>query len=208
MPGQHGIVTLAYFGTSFLMWFLMMIAMMVPAVIPVVMLFDRSRATAAPKSSRGTIAFVAGYLSVWVGYSIAASMLQIIVINNGIVDAMVVSRFSTWSAMLLIAAGLYQWLPLKARCLDYCRNPIVFLTQHYRPGVAGAWRTGVSHGIYCLGCCAPLMLLLFVFGSMNLLLIAALTLFITLEKWAPIGHPLRRTTGTVLIVVAAYILLR
>jgi predicted metal-binding membrane protein len=208
MPGRLGVTNATYLGVSFLMWLFMMIAMMVPAVLPVVLLFHRTGARNERLTAERTTAFLIGYLTAWAAFSAAATAMQCVLIFNGIIDPMTVSRVPAWSAMLLIGAGLYQWLPLKTRCLDHCRDPSSFLMHHYRPGTVGAWRTGVDHGWYCLGCCALLMMLLFVFGSMNLALIAALTVLITLEKLAPLGHRLRRATGATLIAMAAYVLWR
>lgn len=105
----------------------------------------------------------------------------------GAVSAMMSSRSVLLSGMLLVAAGLYQLTPLKAACLSHCRGPVAFIAAHWRPGVVGAWRMGLSHGAYCVGCCAALMLLLFVGGVMNLVWIAGLTLLVAIEKLAPFG---------------------
>ena len=99
------------------------------------------------------------------------------------------------SGGLLIAAGLYQLTPLKAACLKHCRAPASFLAAHWRKGVAGAWRMGLTHGAYCLGCCAVLMVLLFVGGVMNLIWIAGLTLLVAVEKLAPFGAAAAKSDG-------------
>jgi predicted metal-binding membrane protein len=103
------------------------------------------------------------------------------------------------SGALLLAAGLYQLTPLKSVCLNHCRTPAAFIAAHWRPGVLGAWRMGLAHGLYCVGCCAALMLLLFVGGIMNLVWIAGLTLFVSLEKLAPFGAAAARATAAVFI---------
>jgi predicted metal-binding membrane protein len=107
------------------------------------------------------------------------------------------------SGALLIAAGLYQLTPLKAACLNQCRAPISFIVMHWRPGAFGAWRMGLEHGLYCVGCCAVLMLLLFVGGIMNLVWIAGLTLFVALEKLAPFGATAARAAAALLIAAGA-----
>ena len=205
MPGDRGVSEPTYIVASLLMWFIMMIAMMTPAVAPVVLLFHRSHPQPDLRARRSA-AFVAGYLAVWLAFALVATLLQALLIRSGVVDSMAVSRFSTWSAALLVTAGIYQCLPVKAHCLQHCRDPILFLTKHYRPGVAGAWRTGIAHGTYCLGCCVLLMLLLFVAGAMNLLLVAGLTVLITLEKLAPIGDRLRWLIGALLIAAGGWVL--
>jgi predicted metal-binding membrane protein len=100
---------------------------------------------------------------------------------------------------LLIAAGLYQLTPLKTACLTHCRGPASFLAAHWRPGASGAFRMGIGHGAFCLGCCAVLMLLLFVGGVMNLVWIAGLTLLVAVEKLAPFGAALSKAMGAALI---------
>lgn len=91
---------------------------------------------------------------------------------------------------MLIVAGLYQWTPLKERCLANCQAPFVFIQRHggFRRGPQGAWLLGLRHGLYCLGCCWALMALLFVGGVMNVLWIAALTLFVLSEKALATGR--------------------
>jgi predicted metal-binding membrane protein len=89
---------------------------------------------------------------------------------------------------LLVLAGLYQLMPLKQNCLALCRSPVAFLTQHYRKGSAGAVRMGLSHGLYCLGCCWAAMALLFVGGVMNPVWIAGLAIFVLVEKALPFGR--------------------
>jgi len=107
------------------------------------------------------------------------------------------SRSLSLSGALLIAAGIYP--PFKTACLEQCRAPAVFIAAHWRRGALGGWRLGLDHGLYCLGCCAVLMLLLFVGGIMNLVWIAGLTLFIALEKLAPFGATAARTAAALLI---------
>ena len=107
---------------------------------------------------------------------------------------------------LLIAAGLYQLTSLKAVCLKHCRAPARFIAAHWRPGVGGAWRMGLAHGLYCIGCCAVLMLLLFVGGVMNLVWIAALTLFVAVEKLAPFGKRAAKATAALLVAGGALLI--
>ena len=113
------------------------------------------------------------------------------------------SRSMLMSGALLIAAGLYQLTPLKSACLEQCRAPASFMAAHWRRGVFGAWRMGLGHGLYCVGCCAVLMLLLFVGGIMNLVRIAGLTLFVALEKLAPFGAAAVRAAAALLIAAGA-----
>ena len=96
-------------------------------------------------------------------------------------------------------AGVYQFTPYKRSCLNSCRSPASFIAQHWNRGVVGAFRLGLAHGLYCLGCCWALMLLLFVGGVMNLWWIGLLTLFVLLEKLAPLGVQGGRLSGLLII---------
>jgi predicted metal-binding membrane protein len=113
-----------------------------------------------------------------------------------------------WAGGLLVLAGVYQFTAAKRACLTACRSPVEFITRHWKPGRRGALRMGIGHGLYCLGCCWALMLLLFVGGVMNLWVIAAITLFVLLEKAAPLGAQAGRLSGALLIVLGAWVLFR
>jgi predicted metal-binding membrane protein len=119
---------------------------------------------------------------------------------------MMVSTSPFLGGTLLLAAGIYQWTPLKYVCLSHCRAPLVFLMSEWREGHRGALLMGLRHGLFCLGCCWILMGLLFVLGVMNLLWIAALAGFILLEKVAPRGQWLGRLTGVLLIGWGAWMI--
>jgi predicted metal-binding membrane protein len=107
----------------------------------------------------------------------------------------------------LLAAGIYQLSPLKGACLDHCRSPAEFLSSHWRKGRAGALRMGVDHGLYCVGCCWFLMLLLFVGGTMNLVWIAGLAIFVLLEKLLPRGDLFARSSGGLMLLLGVYLLI-
>ena len=109
---------------------------------------------------------------------------------------------------LLILAGGYQLTPLKRACLRMCQSPLGFLMSHWRAGGAGAFRMGLEHGAYCVGCCWALMLLLFAGGVMNLAVILALTMFVAFEKLAPFGTQSARFSGVLLIVAGLWMLVR
>jgi predicted metal-binding membrane protein len=103
------------------------------------------------------------------------------------------------SGAILIAAGVYQLTPFKGACLTHCRTPLGFLMSHWRDGTAGALRMGMAHGAYCLGCCWALMCVLFVVGVMTLLWVAAIAIFVLVEKVGPAGAIVSRVAGVVLI---------
>jgi predicted metal-binding membrane protein len=111
-------------------------------------------------------------------------------------------------ATLLFIAGIYQLTPMKRTCLRTCQSPLGFLMSRWRPGLTGAFRMGLEHGFFCVGCCWALMLLLFVGGVMNLAVIAALTAFVAFEKLAPFGVQGVRVTGVLLIAAGLWMLVR
>lgn len=169
------------------MWWVMMIAMMLPSAAPMMLLYAgtvrfarRKGQMSAPPS---TAFFLAGYLVVWLGFSMAAALLQDALVAIGALSGMMLWSTSHWlSATVLALAAAYQVTPVKQACLEHCRSPAHYLSRHWRHGAGGAFRMGVEHGAYCLGCCWLLMLLLFVGGIMNLLWIAALAVFVLIEK--------------------------
>lgn len=186
--------TPAYWLIAFLMWAVMMVAMMLPSAAPMVLLYARvaRHAERQGRAVASTAAFASGYLSLWILFSALAVALQFGLERAGLMSTMMASRSVALSGALLIAAGLYQLCPLKSACLRHCRNPAAFIAGRWRPGAAGAWRMGLVHGAYCVGCCAVLMLLLFVGGVMNLVWIAGLALFVAVEKYAPFGETAAR----------------
>jgi len=211
MPGTSGgLRTTRYLAVTFLMWFVMMVGMMVPSVAPTVLLFDRVARRGSPGATLArTAPFVAGYLLVWCAFSVAATALQIELISAGWIDAMGVAARPWFTAALLAGVGLYEWLPAKRACLDHCRSPVQFLVEAYRPGASGALLMGVRHGLYCLGCCWGLMLLLFVGGVMNLLWVAVIAAVVFVEKLLARGDWLRCAIGLVALAAAlAVVILR
>jgi predicted metal-binding membrane protein len=169
------------------MWSAMMAAMMVPGASPMVSAFAtinyRRRQRSAPHVS--TAVFLLGYLIVWVAFSIVATALQWLLQTTGLLTTMMQSTSHYWSAALFLAAGLYQFSPLKERCLAYCRTPDSFILSEWRDGQLGAMVMGLRHGLFCIGCCGALMILLFAVAVMDLRWVAALTVLVTAEKLLP-----------------------
>ena len=197
-----------YFVLIFLMWFVMMIGMMLPSAAPAILLYAtvmRNSAQAEAPVAR-TYAFAGGYLLAWAAFSLAATVLQRALAEAALLSMMMESSSPALGATLLIVAGIYQWTPLKEKCLTYCRGPAAFLAQNFRPGIGGALRLGVHHGLYCVGCCWALMLLLFFGGVMSLLWIGAITVFVLLEKLAPYGAQGGRLSGVLLMAMGLYVL--
>ena len=192
----------------FFMWAAMMVAMMLPSASPMVLLYARVVRHAegnghAAKTRAAIVAFASGYLAIWILFSLLAVVVQWGLERAGAMSAMMSLNAAALSGGLLIAAGLYQLTPLKAACLKHCRGSASFLAGHWRKGVRGAWHMGFAHGLYCLGCCAVLMGLLFVGGVMNLIWIAGLTAFVAVEKLAPFGAAAAKVMAAVLIAGGA-----
>ena len=185
---------------TFAMWSFMMAAMMAPAATPMLQLIAGSQAQRA----RGAISpivlcFGLGYATVWTGFSAAATLAQWLMHQAALLSG-THALWSPWLAGgILIGAGVYQLTPLKGACLRHCQSPLGFIMSHWRAGAGGAYRMGLQHGIYCLGCCWALMAVLFVVGVMNLAWIAALTVFVFLEKLGPRGSWLARAGSALLI---------
>ena len=187
------------------MWWIMMVAMMSPSAAPTVLLYARVHRHALAQGQiqdkmAPTGVFVAGYLLVWLGFSVVAVALHWLLEREAFVSTTMMSSQSRWlSGIVLIAAGLYQLSPLKNACLSHCRAPTAFLSRHWRPHTLGALRLGALHGAFCVGCCWMLMALLFVGGVMNLVWIAALAILVLVEKVFPAGQWVGRATGIALI---------
>ncbi|UDF29001.1 UNVERIFIED_ORG: DUF2182 domain-containing protein [Roseateles sp. XES5] len=198
--------SLRYGAVVFIMWWLMMIAMMVPSAAPTVLLYG---ALHRERGAGPALNFLAGYLAIWGVFSLAATLIQAILATGGMISAMYMNLATVlMAAMVLICAGAYQLSPIKAACLEHCRGPVASLTRHRRTGRAAAFRMGVLHGRYCLGCCWALMALLFVGGIMNIWWIAAITVYVAIEKLAPGGKQVSRITGGALIACGLALLAR
>ena len=200
----------SYAALVFAMWWVMMIAMMVPSAASMVLLFAAIRRKQAASVSPFTEAwiFFAGYLLIWTGFSLVASLSQWGLERVGLISMAMESTGAMLGGVILLASGLYQFTPVKSACLRYCQSPVLFLSRHWQPGAAGALRMGLRHGSYCLGCCWFLMALLFVSGVMKLVWIAGITLYVAGEKLLPLGRRFSRAAGVGLIVSGAIVLAR
>ena len=192
-----------------LMWAVMMAAMMLPGAAPMVLAYGsiarRRREVSGVAAHTGL--FTAGYLAVWALFSVGAVLLQFVLDQAARLSASQAIASPALAGGFLIAAGLWQWTPLKAACLRRCRSPLDFILTEWRPGAAGAVRMGVKHGLYCVGCCWSLMLLLFVGGVMNLAWIGLIAAFVLVEKAAPAAGFAGRLAGAALVVWGGAILL-
>jgi predicted metal-binding membrane protein len=171
-------------------WVTMMAAMMLPSVLPMVLIFarvsrERFRLGRAPLIRSWV--FVVGYLAVWTAFGLLAYGLY------RLVDGLELG-FLAWDEQgplvvggAIVAAGLYQLTPLKEVCLRHCRGPMHFVLGGWRAGRLGAVRMGAEHGLYCVGCCWGLMVVLFALGVMSVFWMAVVAGVIFLEKVTPLG---------------------
>lgn len=200
--------SLGTFLAVLLMWAVMMVAMMLPSAAPTILLFaalTRTRASASPLPP--TAGFAAGYVLLWGVFSLVATLAHMALEHAALVSFSMRTTTSVLAGLFLVAAGVYQWTPLKRACLRNCRSPIHFVTRHWRAGLRGAFRLGLFHGAYCVGCCWALMGLLFVGGVMNVAWVAALAVFVLLEKTTLLGTRLGRALSGIGLVVAGAIAL-
>jgi predicted metal-binding membrane protein len=193
------------------MWATMMVAMMLPSASPMILMFTGLNRRRRERGEPGHVdmpLFVLGYLVIWTGFSIAAAAAQWGLQRAALLgdDAMAATPFV--AAALLIVAAIYQVTPLKYACLARCRTPLGFLMSEWREGPTGAFIMGLRHGLFCLGCCWSLMLLLFVGGVMALTWIATLTIFVLIEKLVPAPRLISWTSALLFVLWAAWILLR
>src|SRR5436190_5350201 len=188
--------------TFLVAWIVMMAAMMLPSSAPLFLLY-RLSAGDGSRSELRTLALVAGYLLVW------AFVGVIVLIAQRILDA----AFDPGSrplgvAAVFVAAGTYQFTPLKATCLRACQTPADFLVRDWRGGRLGALRLGVDHGLYCLGCCWALMTVLVAAGGMGLAPVALIALIVLVEKLVPRAIWFSRAVGVAFVLGALAVTLR
>jgi predicted metal-binding membrane protein len=181
------------------MWALMSAAMMAPTVLPAFATYDDLAHSAETRFA----ALAAGYLAVWLGFSVIAAGAQMVLFQAGVLSAFGDSRSGLLSAVLLAVAGAYQFSPLKEACLSRCRRPLAFFMAHWDEG---ALRNGVRLGLVCLGCCWALMALAFVGGVMNLAFMGLATVIMVLEKLPDLGRWLTRPLGVALLAGAGWML--
>jgi predicted metal-binding membrane protein len=181
--------TAAGAAASLLMWISMMIAMMLPATAPVVDAFAtiarRRRARREPYTP--TLVFVGGYVLVWTCFGAAAAIIQWQLYRAALLLSPAQNVSLILAGTALLAAGLYQFTPVKAACMRGCRSPLTFIMTEWREGYAGALLMGLRHGVFCVGCCWALMSLMFCVSVMDLRWAAALAIYAAIEKMAPGG---------------------
>ena len=198
----------ADFILMFVMWAVMMVAMMVPSASPMIILFatvhrkHREQETPVPPTG----VFLLGYLTAWAWYSALATLGQWGLHSAALLSPMMASTSPIVGGVLLLAAGVFQFTPLKYACLSRCRSPLQFLLNEWRDGTRGAFVMGLRNGNFCVICCWALMALMFVTGVMSLLWMAIIAAFVLVEKVAPEAKWINRISGVLLIAWGVWML--
>jgi predicted metal-binding membrane protein len=196
------------FAFVFAMWAVMMIGMMTPSAAPMIMNYARVGRQAAQqgKPLAASAYFAGGYLIAWIGFAVLATWAQWALDRSGLLTPTMAGANDVFGGAVLIAAGLYQWMPLKDACLRHCQAPLWFIQRYggFRADARGALALGLRHGGYCIGCCWALMALLFVGGVMNVVWIAALAILVLAEKVVPAGRAVSRVAGLGLVAAGIW----
>jgi predicted metal-binding membrane protein len=196
--------TIAHAIFIFTMWAVMMIGMMTPSASPMILIYTQvaRQANTLGKPFASAFYFTGGYLLAWTGFAAVAVAAQFALERAALLSPIMITSSKWVGGGLLIAVGLYQWSPVKDACLTVCRAPLSFVQAYggFQSTELGSLRLGLLHGLYCIGCCWALMVLLFVGGIMNLLWIAVLMLLVLAEKVLPGGRYLGRMAGLVALV--------
>jgi predicted metal-binding membrane protein len=177
-------------------WTVMMAAMMVPSALPMFGIY-----AGTSKSRAAIAAFALTYFVVWAATGIPAYLMGIFIGQIAIANAAVAASLPYSLAVTVALAGLYQFSPLKYRCLHVCRTPLAFLLGHWRSGRFAGLRLGFAHAMYCVGCCAGLMVVLVAAGAMSLPWVLAISVLIFVEKILPFGVRAAQISGVALIAL-------
>ena len=193
----------------FIMWTVMMFAMMTPSAAPMILTYGKinRQRQAQLNPVLGTAVFFLGYILVWTAFSATATLAQGGIHAATLLSPMMETTSPVLGGIILIAAGVFQFTPLKYACLSHCRTPLGFFMAEWREGKLGTLVMGVRHGAFCVGCCWLIMALLFVAGVMNLLWIAVIAAYVLAEKLLPFGHKLSWIIGALMIGWGAWMIM-
>src|SRR5712691_5946190 len=208
MPVAFSPWSVADFALNVAIWWVMMPGMMLPSAAPMILTFATVNRR---KRTRGrpfvpTAVFTTGYLIAWGLFGIAATLADWGLEQTALMSPMTQRLSPALGAAVVIVAGVYQLTPFKYVCLTNCRSPFDFVLNHWRDGTVGASLMGFEHGLYCLGCCWFLMVLLFAAGTMSLLWMAVITAFVLAEKLFPAGQWIARVSGVLMVAFGMYLL--
>ncbi len=205
--GMEGWAGLASFFAFTSMWLVMMIAMMLPSSYPTLLLHRTVYRKRTPRAYGGTFLFALSYFLVWTASGVFFYFGYVLIGRLRLSIPGSELTILRAAGLALILSGLYQCSWLKRACLRHCQNPLHFIMEHWRDGNIGAIRMGAAHGIYCVGCCWGLMVILFVMGVMHLGWMAAIGALILVEKVVPVGKWIPNAIGAVFVVVGGIVLI-
>ncbi len=190
-----------------LIWVVMMIAMMFPTAAPMILLFNKIHSQKRHNNQTfvPTWIFISAYLLIWTLFGVLAYIVAVIMQNLTNQSVFLSSNATRIGGVIIILAGVYQFSPLKKVCLSKCRTPLGFIMNSWRDGYLGSFIMGLKHGMYCLGCCWLLFVILFPLGIMNVTVMVLLTLLIFAEKSLPIGQKISRLAAFALILYGVFI---
>jgi predicted metal-binding membrane protein len=185
-----------------LMWGAMTLAMMLPSAAPMIMTYAGIADTAARKNESivSPVVLLGGYTAIWFAFAIVAALAQILLTKAALLDSGMGSASGLFSGAIFIGAGFYQFSALKHSCLTHCQQPFPFFLANWATSPAGVFRLGLTQGVYCLGCCWAMMLLMFAVGVMNVIWMAGLGMLMTIEKMLA-GSRFTHAIGVVLITI-------
>lgn len=201
--------TMGMSGALFIaIWIVMMIAMMFPTAAPMILMFSKIYASKRQQQQAfvPTWVFVSAYLLIWSICGVLLYPLAVGIENLAANSMWLMNNAARIGGAILLLAGLYQLSPLKNICLSKCRTPVQFILSSWHDGYGGAFRMGLEHGIYCLGCCWLLFVILFPLGIMNIAVMALVTALIFAEKALPFGRQVSQLAGLALILYGALII--
>ena len=191
---------------TFGMWAVMMVAMMLPTVAPSAAVFSSLSERREPGcTNAATTSYIVGYATSWLAFAAPAALMQWALTHALLLDAMARSTSTLMSSALLLAAGVYQWLPLKGACLSKCRSPLAFFMANWRDGKAGAFGVGLRHGAYCVGCCWALMAVMFVVGAMSVAWMGLIMAVVLGEKVIPASWRFDKALGVALVAAGLWL---
>jgi predicted metal-binding membrane protein len=186
-----------------LMWFAMMATMMAPTAWPWAHAYYRLAAADRRGALGATWQFASGHLLAWLGYAMAAALLQRALHVTALLEPSGDAVVPAAGGVIFLVAGMYQFAPLKRRCLTHCRTPLGYFLTRWIDGPMGAMRMGFHHGLYCVGCCWALMMIGFAVGLMNVWWMAVLAAAAFAEQSTRHGELLRRVLGAAFLLSAA-----
>jgi predicted metal-binding membrane protein len=206
-PGFGSEPSVGGFALAFFMWGAMVLAMMVPTAGPMVMTYAQIADTAARKGEpvASPVMLVMGYIAVWLGFALAATALQAMLSATALLDPALLVASGLLSGAVFLGAGAYQFSALKHACLSRCQRPFPFFFANWTARPMGLFRLGLRQGLYCVGCCWAMMLVMFAVGVMNVLWMAALGIVMAIEKTGT-GIRFTRVVGAALATIGLVVL--